>query len=87
MELACDEGVIRTMDPESRARYAETLLGCSVSGFDHAYNAVSFGELGVNERVKNIMKYKKKTIWISVAAGIVAVLCLVFFLTPKDANA
>jgi hypothetical protein len=87
MELACDEGVIRTMDPESRARYAETLFGCSVSGFDRAYNAVSFGELGVNERVKNIMKYKKKTIWISVAAGIVAVLCLVFFLTPKDANA
>jgi beta-lactamase regulating signal transducer with metallopeptidase domain len=87
MELACDEGVIRTMDPESRARYAETLFGCSVSGFGRAYNAVSFGELGVNERVKNIMKYKKKTIWISVAAGIVAVLCLVFFLTPKDANA
>ncbi|MCR5204090.1 MAG: M56 family metallopeptidase, partial [Lachnospiraceae bacterium] len=87
MELACDEGVIRTMDPESRARYAETLFGCSVSGFDRVYNAVSFGELGVNERVKNIMKYKKKTIWISVAAGIVAVLCLVFFLTPKDANA
>ena len=87
MELACDEGVIRTMDPESRARYAETLFGCSVSGFDRAYNAVSFGELGVNERVKNIMKYKKKTIWISVAAGIVAVLCLVFFLTPKNANA
>ena len=87
MELACDEGVIRTMDPESRARYAETLFGCSVSGFDRAYNAVSFGELGVNERVKNIMKYKKKTIWISVAAGLVAVLCLVFFLTPKNANA
>ena len=87
MELACDEGVIRTMGPESRARYAETLFGCSVSGFDRAYNAVSFGELGVNERVKNIMKYKKKTIWISVAAGIVAVLCLVFFLTPKNANA
>ena len=87
MELACDEGVIRNMDPESRARYAETLFGCSVSGFDRAYNAVSFGELGVNERVKNIMKYKKKTIWISVAAGIVAVLCLILFMTPKDANA
>lgn len=87
MELACDEGVIRTMDPESRARYAETLFGCSVSVFDRVYNAVSFGELGVNERVKNIMKYKKKTIWISVAAGLVAVLCLVFFLTPKNANA
>ncbi|MBR4343244.1 MAG: leucine-rich repeat protein [Lachnospiraceae bacterium] len=87
MELACDEGVIRTMDSESRARYAETLFGCSVSGFDRAYNVVSFGELGVNERVKNIMKYKKKTVWISVAAGLVAVLCLMFFLTPKNANA
>ena len=87
LELACDEGVIRYMDPESRARYAETLFGCSVSGFDRAYNAVSFGELGVNERVKNIMKYKKKTTWISVMVGIVAVLCLVFFLTPKVANA
>ena len=58
IELACDERVIRGLDREERADYSQALLDCSV-GHYMAACPLAFGEVGVKERVKSILRYRK----------------------------
>lgn len=59
IELACDEKVIREFGNEQRADYAQALLTCSVNHRRIAACPLKFGEVGVKERVKSVMNYKK----------------------------
>ena len=81
IELACDEKVIKEMDNEHRANYTEALVACSVNRRSIAACPLAFGEVGVKERVKSVMNYKKPAFWISVAAVVTCVLVAVCFLT------
>ena len=84
IELACDEKVIRELGPEQRADYSQALLNCSVSHRSIAACPVAFGEVGVKERVKNVLTYRKPTFWIIVIAVILCIVVAVCFLTnPK----
>lgn len=85
IELACDEKVIRELDGEHRADYTQALLVCSVSRRSIAACPLAFGEVGVKERVKSVMHYKKPTFWIillAVAACIVSGICFLTDPTP-----
>ncbi len=81
VELACDEKVIRTLSPEEKQNYSQTLLECSMPRKWIAACPLAFGEVGVKERVKNVLNYKKPTFWIILIALIVCTVVAVCFLT------
>ena len=87
IELACDEKVIREMDNETKADYTEALVACSVNRRRIAACPLAFGEVGVKERVKTVMNYKKPAFWIVIAAVALCIVVAVCFLTdPKEAK-
>ena len=63
IELACDEKVIKELDNEQRADYAQALVVCSVNRRMIAACPLAFGEIGVKDRVKSVMNYKKPEFW------------------------
>lgn len=81
MELACDERAVRDLDPEARADYSQALLDLSRPGRTVAACPVAFGEVGVKQRVKSVLNYRKPAFWIILAALLLAALAAVFFLT------
>ena len=84
IELACDERVIREMGNEQRADYTHALVSCSVSRRSIAACPLAFGEVGIKERVKSVMNYKKPAFWIVLASVVVCAVAAVCFLTdPK----
>ncbi len=85
IELACDERVIRSMDAAERKAYSLALLQCAVKASPLAACPLAFGEVGVKQRIKNVLSYKKPTVWIILAALVCGIAVGVFFLTdPKD---
>ena len=84
IELACDEKVIREMGSEQRADYTQALVSCSVSRRSIAACPLAFGEVGIKERVKSVMNYKKPAFWSVLASVVVCAVAAVCFLTdPK----
>lgn len=79
METACDERVLRSMDQNARADYAETLLRLSTG---RRFPAVSpaFGEDSPKMRIKSILRYKKPIRIVTILAAAVAILLAVLFL-------
>ena len=84
IEAACDEKVIRNMDKDAMAAYSQALLDCSSPRKRITACPLAFGEVGVKERVKNVLKYKKPAFWIIAAAVVICIIAGVCFLTnPK----
>ena len=85
VELACDEKVTRGMDKHQRAEYCEALLTCSINRNKINVTPLAFGEVGVKERVKQILNYKKPSFWMMLLTVIVCVVVSVCFMTnPKS---
>ena len=84
IELACDERVIRSMGVEDKKNYSKSLLLCSNPRYFISACPVAFGEVGVKERIKKIVDYRKPSVWI-IAAGVVICLILAvgFMTNPK----
>lgn len=89
IELACDERVIRTMDESAVKIYSTVLLACSIPRKAVITCPLAFGEVGVKERVRNALHYKKPAFWIVVASAVVCIVVAVCFLTnpPTDTDA
>ena len=89
IELACDERVIRTMDESAVKTYSTVLLACSMPRKAVITCPLAFGEIGVKERVKNALHYKKPAFWVVAASVAVCVVVAVCFLTnpPTDTDA
>ena len=89
IELACDERVIRTMDESAVKTYSTVLLACSMPRKAVITCPLAFGEVGVKERVKNALHYKKPAFWVVAASVTVCVVVAVCFLTdpPTDTDA
>ena len=81
IELACDERVIRTMDESAVKTYSTVLLACSMPRKAVITCPLAFGEVGVKERVKNALRYKKPAFWVVAASVAVCVVVAVCFLT------
>lgn len=85
IEKACDEKVIKNMNTEEKKGYLETLLDCSVQRKMILACPVAFGEVGIKQRVKAVLNYKKPAFWVIIMAVIVTVAVSVGFLTnPKE---
>lgn len=81
IERACDEKVIAKMDENSRKAYATALLDCAVNRRRIAACPLAFGEVGIKERIKGVMNYKKPAFWVILIAVVACVAVSVCFLT------
>lgn len=87
IELACDENVVRNLTPDARRQYATALLSCGVNRPGFAACPVAFGEVGVKERIKRVMKYKKPALWAVIFAAALCLAAAVCLLTDPAADA
>ena len=87
IELACDEQVVKEMGTDCKKMYSQVLLTYSESHNTIAACPVAFGEIGVKQRVKNIINYRKPTIWVILTAAVVGIVIMICFMTkPKLSN-
>ncbi len=81
IELACDEKVAKDMTFHEKKEYSKVLLSCAGQRSLIMVCPLAFGEVGVKERVKSVLNYKKPTLWIIIATAAVLVILAVCFLT------
>lgn len=81
IEDACDEMVVSKLDIEERKLYSSALLSCGKEKKSYIGCPVAFGEISVRQRILNVLNYRKPTLWISIAAVVVVVLTVIFFMT------
>lgn len=87
IELACDEKVLNEMGTEIKRAYSMALINCSVPRKMIAACPLAFGEIGVKERVKTVLNYKKPAFWVMIIAVVASVIVTVCFLTnPIETN-
>jgi len=88
IECACDEKVIRGMDAADKKGYAEALVSCGTRRAGVMACPLAFGEIGVKDRIKSVLNYKKPAFWIVIAALVTAAAVTVVCLTvPKKEKA
>jgi beta-lactamase regulating signal transducer with metallopeptidase domain len=76
-ELACDERAVKTMAVEERKNYARTLL--TYGAKEKTVFASAFGSSKVKVRIKNVLSYRKLTLF-STVCFIAMLLVLIFIL-------
>ena len=81
IELACDEKVVREMGAAQRADYSQALLSCSVRQNRLGACPLAFGEVGVKERVKRVLHYRKPAVYLVAFAVVCCLATAVCFLT------
>lgn len=81
IELACDEKVLKEMGTNSKKHYSETLLTFSTERRLVSACPLAFGEVGVKQRIKNILNYKKPAFWVILLSLVLCVAVGLCFLT------
>jgi len=85
MEMFCDESVLKSAMPGERKEYAETLLSFAVrqSGF---HVGLAFGESNAEQRIRNVLKSKKRSRIVLGTVVALAVVSTVLLLTIPKKN-
>ena len=86
IEIACDERVIADKDTEYKKQYATTLLNCSSDRNYVTACPLAFGEVGVKQRIKAVLNYKKPAFWVVIVAVVVCVATAAGFMTSPKSN-
>ncbi len=87
LELACDEKAVAGLDQNGRAAYSQAMLECAMGRRSFLISPLAFGEIGVKERVKRILSYRKPKVWALVAGPLVCCAVALFFLTnPQETS-
>jgi beta-lactamase regulating signal transducer with metallopeptidase domain len=68
MEMSCDERVLRELGEGVKADYSQTLLSLSMNRRILGASPLAFGEGSIKERVKNVLKFKKHSRILIIAA-------------------
>ena len=84
IEAACDEKVLKNGGTDIKKSYSEALLNCSAPKRLVTACPLAFGETGVKQRIKNVLSYKKPTLWIIIFALIVSIILSVCFMTNPE---
>ncbi|MDE6709335.1 MAG: M56 family metallopeptidase, partial [Oscillospiraceae bacterium] len=89
MELSCDEAVLKIFGAGEKKAYSEALLHVSMkrSGLvdNYKFMPLAFAETGIKGRVRNVLKYKKPTLIVTVlAAAVVIAACAVLGTNAKS---
>lgn len=86
IEMACDERVVKSMDVAARKDYSRALLSCSSRRVGIAACPVAFGEVGVKQRIRSVLNYRKPGFWVMVAAVVAVVFVVVCLMTSPAAR-
>ena len=73
IEAACDEKVVRDMDRDGVATYSQALLDCSFPRKRIAACPLAFGEVGVKQRIKGVLNYRRPAFWIILIAVVICI--------------
>ena len=84
IEIACDEKVIKDMDMNRKKAYSNALVACSTQRSMILACPLAFGEVGVKERVKAVLNYRKPAFWLIAAAILACAVVTVCFLTNPE---
>ena len=85
MELSCDERVLKDMNENIKKPYAYSLL--SLANSKHIFNGspLAFGEGNVKVRIKNVLNYRKSSIWVIAVSMITVMIVGIALVTnPKQ---
>lgn len=77
MEMSCDEAVIKILGADIRADYSASLLSLATGRHIIAGTPLAFGEGDTTGRIKNLAKWKKPALWISIVAMVLIVVVLI----------
>lgn len=77
LELCCDERVIKSMGTAEKKAYSQALLISSLPHRNILDCPLAFAELGIRERIKAVLNYRKPGFWIAAAACIVTAVLFV----------
>ncbi len=86
IETACDEKVIKNMSNTEKKSYSETLVSCSVQRRMVMACPLAFGEVGVKQRIKSVLNYKKPAFWVIVLAFVLFTFVAVCFISNPVNN-
>ena len=86
IEMACDEKVIQSLNADQKKAYSNALLCCSLPRKMIAACPLAFGEVGVKDRIKSVLHYKKPAFWIVLVAVIASIIAALCFLTDPAAD-
>ena len=81
IELACDEKAVTGLDQDRRASYSRAMLECALGHRSFQVSPLAFGEIGVKERVKRVLNYRKPKFWALIAGLVTCCALALFFLT------
>ena len=84
IEAACDEKVIRNMDKEELRAYSTALLKSAVPQRSITACPLAFGEVGIKERIKFVMNYRKPSFWIILISVILILFLSITLLTNPE---
>ena len=82
-EMSCDEAVVRKMGEGIRADYSESLLTLATGRRMIAGTPLAFGEGDPKGRIRNLAKWKKPALWVTVIAVILCGVLGVCLLTDR----
>ncbi len=68
MEMSCDELVLRKMPQDVRCEYSQSLIRLSGGGKTRPLSPLAFGESDPAQRIKNLLNYRKPTLWLTISA-------------------
>ncbi len=81
IESACDEKVIKNYDVDSKKLYSTALLNCSTNRRMIMACPVAFGEVGVKDRIKSVLNYKKPAFRVILVAVIISLVLAICFMS------
>lgn len=87
MEMSCDEEVIKNISSDLRADYCMSLVSYARKSNSPKYlvSPLGFGKENVKARIKNVMNYKKLSLWVSIVCAVaVGAIFTCGFLNPVD---
>lgn len=76
MEMSCDEAVIKRLGPGIRADYSAALLRLATGHRIIASTPLAFGEGDTKGRVRNMAKWKKPKLWVSILGTLLCIAVL-----------
>lgn len=76
MELSCDERVVKQMGSNIKKEYSSSLLSMSTGRKIVGGSPLAFGENNTKGRIRNVLNYKKPTLWVLIVAVIVVIIVI-----------
>ena len=85
MEVSCDEAVLAGAGVSVKKEYAQSLLKYAAAQSGYMMTPVTFGEPSVKMRIKNVLRFRKKNVVLTVAAAfIVAAAAFGIIVHPQE---